>query len=888
MEWHSKDVDEVFKFLKTSKDGLTQEEAKKRLLEYGKNVIVKKRRVDPFKIFVRQFTNFLVLILIFAASVSFLIKSELEAVVILAVVILNVSLGFFQEYRAEKALEALEKLTTPKAKVLRNGKLEFLNSEEIVPGDVIYVEEGDVIPADIRLFEAMNLKVNEAVLTGESVPSLKFTHKLPEKTPLGDRENMGYSATTVTYGRGKGVVVATGMKTEFGKIAKSIQQIREEPTPLTLKLRSLGRLIGVIVLFLSIIIFSFEWIVTKEVYESFMIAIALAVSAVPEGLPTIVTVCLALGVKRMASRNAIVRKLASVETLGCVTVICSDKTGTLTKGEMTVKKIFVNDKILEVTGSGYEPVGKILESGKEVKESKELSLLLEIAALCNHATLKKDKEWYVVGDPTEGSLLVAAAKFGIRKEEIEKKYPILAEIPFSSERKMMSTIHKVEDKYFMYTKGAHEVIVNKSKFILKNSKVKRFSKKEKEKILKIAEEFAAQAFRVLAFGYRELSDIKKVDNSLEEGLTFVGFVGIIDPPRPEVREAVEKCKQAGIRVIMITGDHELTAVAIAKEIGMDSEKFITGIELDELDEKELEKIVEEVSIYARTSVEHKEKILDVLRKKGHVVAMTGDGVNDAPAVKRADIGIAMGIKGSDVTREASDMVLADDNFATIVKAIEEGRGIYDNIRKFVRFLLSVNFAEIFLVLSAIILSVVGLIEKTILPLLPLQILWINLLTDGLPALALSVDPYDPEVMMRKPRSKKEGILHRLLPIILAASILSLLLYLGIFIFGLKMFGTDEFGITKTRTMIFTFIVFFELFFVFNCRSEKHSVFKLGIMGNKKLIIAVIISAVLQIMVVYVPFFQVIFSTVPLTLFELLLIISLSASALLILPEVFIK
>jgi len=876
MEWHAKSIEEVLELLKTSEKGLSEREAEERLKKYGPNLIEKKRRLEPLKILVRQFTSFLVLLLVFATCISFFIGEFFDGLAISAIIILNASLGFFQEYRAEKAVEALKKLAAPKAKVLRDGKLRVLDAKNLVPGDIIFFEQGDILPADVRIIEAVNLKIDESLLTGESMPSLKFTHKLPEKTTLADRENMGYSSTLVTYGRGKGVVVATGMKTEFGKIAESIQKIKEEPTPLLLRLRNLGLWLGAIILLLCGIIFAVELIFTRKIYESFMVAVALAVSAVPEGLPVAVTVCLALGVKRMAKRNAIVKKLASVETLGCVTVIATDKTGTLTKNEMTVKKIFVDNKVLEVTGIGYEPVGKILENGKEVKKLKDLSLLFEIGCLCNHASLEKDGEWRVVGDPTEGSLLVAAAKFGIWREKLEKEYPIAAEIPFSSERKMMTTVHKRGKKYFVCVKGAPEVIVHKSKFILKNSKIRRFSKEEKERILEKVKEFGEEALRTLAFAYKEIESIKKVDEKIEEDLIFVGFVGMIDPPRPEVKEAVEKCRQAGIKVLMITGDHALTAKAIAKEIGMKGEHVITGAELDELSDKELEEVVEKVTIYARTSAQHKERILEALRKKGHVIAMTGDGVNDAPAVKKADVGIAMGKKGSDVTREASHIVLADDNFATIVNAIEEGKGIYDNIRKFIRYLLSVNFAEIFLILATTLL-------RLPLPLLPLQILWINLLTDGLPALALSTDPYEKDIMKRRPRSKKEGIFHKMLLFIIVGGIVNFIFDFLIFIFGLR-----EFNIYKARTMVFTFVVAFELFFIFNCRSEKHSVFRIGIGGNKKLLLAITISFLLQFLVIYIPFFQAIFKTVPLSLYDWMIILLFSSSALFILPEIFMR
>lgn len=876
MEWHAKSVEEILRLLKTSENGLSEREAEERLKRYGPNLIEKKRKLEPLKILVRQFTSFLVLLLVFAACVSFLIGEFFDGLAISAIIILNASLGFFQEYRAEKAVETLKKLAAPKAKVLRDGKIRILDAKNLVPGDIIFFEQGDILPADVRIIEAVNLKIDESILTGESVPSLKFTHKLPEKTTLADRENMGYSSTVVTYGRGKGIVVATGMKTEFGKIAKSIQKTKGEPTPLLLKLRNLGLWLGMIVLLISGIIFAFEWISTGKIYESFMISVALAVAAVPEGLPAIVTVCLALGVSRMAKRNAIVKKLASVETLGCVTVIATDKTGTLTKNEMTVKKIFINDKVLEVTGIGYEPVGKILENGKEIKKLDDLSILFKIGCLCNHASLEKDEGWHIIGDPTEGSLLVAAAKFGIWKEKLDKEYPIVAEIPFSPERRMMTTVHKKGRKYFAFVKGAPEVIIHKSKFILKNSKIRRFSKKEKEKVLEKVKEFGEEALRTLAFAYKEVENIKKIDEEVEKGLIFVGFVGIIDPPRPEVKEAIENCKQAGIKVLMVTGDHALTAKAIAREIGMESEHIITGAELDELSNKELEEIVEKVTIYARTSAQHKERILEALRKKGHVVAITGDGVNDAPAIKKADVGIAMGKKGSEVTREASHIVLVDDNFSTIVNAIAEGRGIYDNIRKFIRYLLSVNFSEVFLVLAAIIL-------RLPLPLLPLQILWINLLTDGLPAITLSADPYEKDIMKRKPRGKKEGIFHKMLLFILISSIVMFVLGFLIFMLYLK-----EFSLDKARTMVFTFSVVFELLFIFNCRSEKHSVFRIGISGNKKLLLAVIISFILQLLVIYVPFLQSIFKTVPLSLYDWMIIILFSSSSLLVLPEIFMS
>ncbi|MFQ5987318.1 MAG: calcium-translocating P-type ATPase, SERCA-type [Dehalococcoidia bacterium] len=881
--YHSFEALEVLKSFKSSEKGLTEEEAKNRLKKFGFNELRKERRITALEIFASQFKSFLIIILIFASIISFLLGEITDATVISSIIVLNAILGFVQEYRAEKAIEALKKLAAPKAKVMREGQEAVIQAREVVPGDILLFEAGDCIAADARLIEAMNLKVDESLLTGESVPSLKVVEALPQNIPLADRENMAYSGTIATYGRGKGVVVATGMGTEFGKIAEHIQEAQEGPTPLQLRLRSLGMMLGGLVILISALLFALEVLEGQPVLESFMLAVALAVSAVPEGLPAVVTVALALGVRKMSRRNAIVRRLASVETLGSTTVICSDKTGTLTKDEMTVKRILVNDRFFEINGTGYEPKGEFLKDGDLIDPEQEpgLSLLLKIGCLCNHASLGKRGSWSIIGDPTEGALLTLAAKAGIWRDELVEERPLIAEIPFDSLSKRMTTIHEFDGKRVAYVKGAPEILLELSSFVYKDGKATPLSKEERERTLMVVKDIAIDALRVLAFAYKEIpSGMKLSSEEIEKDLVFVGIVGMIDPPREEVRDAIAQSKRAGIRAVMITGDHELTAQAIAKDVGLLEKdgRVITGVELDKMSDEEFGREVESIVVYARTSPEHKVKVLEALKKKGHIVAMTGDGVNDAPAVKGADIGISMGIKGTDVTREASDMILADDNFATIVKAVEEGRGIYDNIRKFIRLLLSTNLDEILLVASATLL-------KLPLPILPIQVLWVNVISDGLPALALSFDPYEKDIMQRKPRSPKEGIFHGMLLFVLAAAVVDFLVEMLLLIYWKN---TNFVSLERVRTMIFTSTVLFELFFVFNCRSENRSVFRTNIFQNKKLVLAVALSFLLHLAVIYVPFFQPLFKTVPLNASDWLIILAMSSSGLLILPEIFMR
>ena len=880
--YHNVEALEVLGSLGSRETGLTDDEAKRRLQEHGPNELKTEKRTTALKVFARQFQSFLVLILVFASVISFLLGETTDAIVIGLIVVLNAVLGFVQEYRAEKAMDALKRLAAPKARVLRGGRQAVIKAKEVVPGDILLFEAGDRVAADARLTEVLSLKIEESVLTGESVPSLKFVEALPADTPLADRENMAYSGTAATYGRGQGVVVATGMETEFGKIATHIQA-EEEPSPLQLRLKSLGVILGVVAIVACAALFAIQVLAGQAIIESFLMAVALAVSAVPEGLLAVVTVTLALGVRRMSKSKAIVRRLSSVETLGSVTVICSDKTGTLTKDEMTVKRAFVGGRSFEITGAGYEPDGEFLHDGKPIDLEKErgLSLLLKIGCLNNHATLEKRTGWSIIGDPTEAALLTAAAKAGIWREELLKSHPLVTEIPFDSVRKRMTTVHELDGKTVAYVKGAPEILLELSNSVYSDGEVRGLRQDEKARILTAVGEMAADALRVLALAYREHPSGTELDSEeIETDLVFVGVVGMIDPPREGVEEAIAKAKRAGIGVMMITGDHELTAQAIARQTGImgESEWMITGVEIDRMSDEELESEIEGVVVCARTSPEHKVRVLEALKKSGHIVAMTGDGVNDAPAIKGAHIGLSMGIKGTDVTREASDVVLADDNFATIVRAVEEGRGIYDNIRKFIRLLLSTNVDEILLVAATTLLGLP-------LPILPMQLLWINVISDGLPALALSFDPYDKDIMQRKPRSSKEGIFHGMVLFILVAALVDFLVEIVLLMYWRN---TSFVSLERLRTIIFTETVLFELFFVFNCRSETRSVFRMNPFENVHLVVAVVLSFLLQLAVLYVPFLQSLFKTVPLSGSDWLIVLAMSSVGLLVLPELFMN
>ena len=872
IKWHLLSVEEVMKNLGTSESGLSEQEAKQRLSKFGPNELKERKKVNPAKIFLRQFKSFLIAILLVAAILSLFLKEFLDASVILAILVMNAFLGFIQEYRAEKAMEALKKIVVQKVRVIREGKMTEIPSKELVPGDIIVLEEGEGIPADARIIEEFGLAVDESALTGESTPVEKQVAPIKD-LPLAERRNMVFMGTYVSRGKGKAVVVQTGMKTEVGRIAKEIEE-EEEPTTLQKELDKFGKWLGMIVLLICALVFILGYLKDMNIIDDFFTAVALAVSAVPEGLPAIVTVALALGVSKMAKRNALVRRLSAVETLGCTTIIAADKTGTMTMNEMCVRKIWFSNKLVEVTGVGFEPKGEFFLNGEKIDLSKEKDLLLLIKAglFCNSSTVEfKEGKWHVIGDPTEGSLIVLASKAGLAKEQ-EPEF----EIPFSSERKLMTTVYK-EEEYFVYTKGAPEKVLSLCSHLQENGKTRKLTEEDRKKISSKMEEMAKEGLRVLALAYKKMKKFE--ESKAEKDLIFLGLVGMIDPPRKEVKEAIEKCKQAGIRPVMITGDHKLTAIAIAKEIGLmeEGKEVLTGEEIESMQEEELEERIERVKVYARVTPEQKLRIVKALKKKGHVVAVTGDGINDAPALKKADIGVAMGIKGADVAKEASDMILLDDNFATIVNAVEEGRGIYDNIRKFVRFLLCVNFDEIALITVSILFGLP-------LPLLPLQILWLNLVTDGLPALALSADPYEKDLMKRKPRNPKHDILYGMLLFIIVAALVNFLAEMLVFAWALS----SGYPIEKVRTMIFATAVFFELFFVLNCRSENKSVFKKRISDNKKLLFALPASFGLQLLAIYFPPFQQVFKTVPLEFKELFVILAMSASSLLVLPEIFMN
>jgi len=886
--WHSKKSEQVLSELRVDQQGLSSEEAKRRLDEFGYNELKEKKKVTPIQIFLRQFKDIFVIMLLAATAISFLIGETVDAITIAVIVILNSVVGFIQEYRSEKAMEAMKKLTAPKARVIRDGNEMLVDAREIVPGDIVLLEAGDRVPADGRLIETVDLKADEAVLTGESTDVTKNLCLLKEEAPIADRKNSVFMATHMTYGRGKAVITATGMKTEFGKIAEMVQTMETEESPLKQKLESFAKKLGIIIVALTAVIFALELYeifvlltptgdLIASVLNAFEVSIALAVSAVPEGLPAIVTVSLALGARELAKRNAILRKLSSAETLGATTVICSDKTGTLTKGEMTVRKIYVNGKMFDVTGAGYEPKGEFLVDGAPIspKENPGLELLLRANTLNANANYDGKR---VLGDTTEGALIVAAAKAGIAKKDAEEVHPRVHEVPFTSERKRMTTVHETPaGKIVAYVKGAPEMIIERSTHILKDGKVKKFAAEEKKEILAINEQMANDALRVLGTAYNE--DLPKGfieecdEEDFESNLVFLGLAGMIDPPRAEAKEANDRCRAAGIKTVMITGDHKLTAVAIAKELGMlHSDKVLTGVELDALGDEEFGRVVEEVSVYARVSPEHKLRIVKALKNKGEIVAMTGDGVNDAPALKQADIGVAMGITGTDVTREAADMVLADDNFATIVNAVEGGRSIYDNIRKFSFFLLRSNFDELLVIGSFALLGLE-------LPLSAGMILWINLVTDGGPALALTMDPPEEDVMKRPPRDPKEGILYGRIASILVTFVTQFLgtgvvFYLAYYVWGRPL--------GEAQAMAFVQATLQELVIVWNCRSEKRGAFKLSFTSNKFLLVAVVVSAILTVLIPYTG----LFGTGPLGLMDWLLILPFSFSGFLLLPEVF--
>ena len=871
------ETDELAKQIQTdATTGLTIEEAEQRLKKYGPNQLAAKKGRSPWGIFFDQFNSIIIWILFAASLVSGILKEWVDSLAIFCIIILNSVLGFIQEFRAEKSLAALKKLSSPSTRVIRAGRPIAIPSGEIVPGDLIELEAGDKVPADSRLvYTTGNFATQEASLTGESVPVNKISHPLHEdEIPLADRINMVYMGTAVVSGKARAIVVSTGMQTELGRIADMIQEIKEDSTPLQKRLEQFGKWIVVICFVLVALVFFLGYLRGGKLLDLFLTSVSLAVAAIPEGLPAVVTIALALGVQRMVKRNCLIRKLPSVETLGCTNVICSDKTGTLTRNEMTAKAVYVDDILYHVTGTGYEPTGEFQLAEKAVNplEVPGLSRVMEIAVLCNGAKLIHEAGTYrILGDPTEAALLTLAAKAGMNVDHKENEYPFVAEIPFDSDRKQMTMIRRGSQDMIAYVKGAPDVLLSNCTRREEGGHLKEIMPADRDRILAANNEMADKAMRVLGVAYRRLEAMPEtVDaETIERELVFAGLIAMIDPPREEVKLAIENCQTAGINSVMITGDHKNTAVAIARELGFfkSDSLAMTGKELDNVSQEEFESLVDRTAVYARVSPEHKLRIVKAWRKRGQVVAMTGDGVNDAPAIKEADIGVAMGITGTDVTKEVSDMVITDDNFASIVAAVEEGRGIYDNIKKFIHYLLSCNAGEIMVMFTA---SLIGLP----IPLLPIHILWVNLVTDGLPALALGMDPIDRDVMKKPPRMLNESVITRKGGRLMFAQG-AFIAFCALLAFWFVLAVENE-GLARARTACFIVLACSQLFHSFNCRSMDKSLFTLGILSNKKLVGATLFSFALQMLVVYVPFLQTVFKTEALGLFDWVLVLVISS------------
>lgn len=883
-EYYLKPVTEIEQGLNTSiPKGLASAHAEQLLGKIGPNQLKEGKKRTVWHMLLDQFKDVLIIILLASAVIAVLLGEATDAIVIGIIVILNALLSVVQENRAEKSLDALKRMTVPEALVIRDGKRKKIKSTQLVPGDIVLLEVGDRIPADLRLVEVTDLSIQESILTGESEPVEKTNQVIDNQgeVPLGDRLNMAYMGTTAIAGRGRGLVIATGMNTEIGHIAGMLQEQKKEPTPLQRKLNQVGKNLGIIILSVIVVVVLLGYLRGIPFFDMFLTGISLAVAAVPEGLPAVVTIVLALGVQQMSKKNAIIRRLPAVETLGATTVICSDKTGTLTQNEMTVRKLVFPEREIEVDGAGYQPSGQFRQENTLIQpdEDETISFLLKAAALCNNSYLRQiegKEQWEIVGDPTEGALVVAGAKAGYQKEELENRYPRLRELLFNSERKRMSTIHRTpEGKEILFSKGAPEQILARCNSFRSNSKVLPLSQSQKEKIIEQNNRLALEALRVLAVAYREIGPQErenivqkdKLDvDKMESGLTFLGLIAMIDSPREEAIEAVKICRRAGIRPIMITGDYKLTAQVIAEQLNIyrPGDRIITGSELEKMSQEELEEVVMKTTVFARVSPRHKMRIVLALQKNDQVVAMTGDGVNDAPAIKKSDIGIAMGITGTDVTKEAADMVLVDDNFSSIVSAVEEGRKIYQNIRKFIQYLLSCNLGEILTIFVAIL---IGLPR----PLLPIQILWVNLVTDGLPALALGLDPAEKDVMRRPPRDPKEGIFSGKM----GFNISSQGLFIGIITLIAFYYGYSKYSLDVGEAMAFGTLSFSQLWHSLNIRSNRFSIFRQGIFSNHYLVWAIITSGLLQLAVMLVPFLQSVFQVVTLSPSQWVLLILIS-------------
>lgn len=835
----SQSVSEVSDLLKSDiKVGLSEAEAARRLNESGPNVLPKKGGIVWWKLLLSQFSSIIIWLLIGAAVVAGLLGEVIDAWAILAIVLLNAALGFFQEYRAERSLEALQQLAAPMSKVVRGGILQMIPSEQIVPGDLVLLEAGDRVPADGRVISNIHLATDEASLTGESTPVSKTDRPLEGDVFLADRKNMVFMGTTVVAGKGHALVVQTGLKTEIGKIAAQLLGEKKETTPLQKRLDVLGRRMVYFCLAIVVVVFGLGVLRGSGIVEMLLVSLSLAVAAIPEGLPAAVTIALSIGVRKMAKRNALVRRLSSVETLGSTNIIFSDKTGTLTQNAMTVRSIWVDRKLIGVSGTGYAPIGG-MEGG-----AKDLTWALTISVLCNNANiLQKEGRWMLAGDPTEGALLAAAGKVGLTKDGLEDEYHFIEEIPFDSDRKMMSVLRSKGEEKVLFVKGAPDVLLTRCKKWLVDGK--EIPLTDISEMMQANTKLASQAYRVLAVAYQT-----NLSAPLEDDLVFVGLIAMIDPPRPEVKEAIKQCKEAGVRTVMVTGDHKETAQAIARELGMDEGLVIDGKELDAMSDQELHK----VTVFSRISAAHKLRIVNAFSDQ--VTAMTGDGVNDAPAIHSADIGIAMGISGTEVTKESADLIILDDNFASIAHAIEQGRGIYDNIVKFISYLLSSNIAEILVIFITMLLGLTGPDGAPFVALLPIQLLWMNLVTDGFPAISLAMDPIDPLAMKRPPRPRSEQILNRKFSLFIAAmsSIVTIGALAACF-YGLKT------SVALAQTMTFTTLIVLELVKVQMIRSQ----YRMKPFSNPYVILALASSFLLQLIVLYIPSLQIVFGTVPLSL-----------------------
>lgn len=901
--WHRLGAEELQKTLNVHPGaGLSREDAEERRKESGYNELSEGKKISPLTLLLNQFKDFMVLVLMGATLVSGLLGEYLDAITIVAIILLNGVLGFVQEFRAERSLRALKQLSAPSAKVLRGGKQEIIPAKMLVPGDIVLLESGDRIPADVRWLKCSALYAEESALTGESLPVSKHSEAIhAEDLPLGDQKNIGFMGTMVTRGTGQAVVVRIGMDTEMGKIANLIQNTESQETPLQHRLEQLGKILIYVSLGLTIVVVVAGILHGQPAPAMFLAGVSLAVAAIPEGLPAIVTIALALGVQRMIKRKAIVRKLPSVETLGCASVICSDKTGTLTQNKMTVTRIWTGGRGMDVTGEGYAPSGQVIEKGKtaDIKQDQSLRRLLQVGALCSNAEIvevvsdnrakrkgkekDKDKEkgseaekamnnqsvWELKGDPTEGALVALSAKMGLTAQSLAVTYTREKEFPFDSERKLMSVIVGHPGGRMICTKGAPDVLLSNCAYILWEDKVVPCTPTLRQKVLEANEEMASGALRVLGMAYREMrtGEVVGSEKEAENQLVFIGLAGMIDPPRREVRDAISVTRRAGIKTVMITGDHGKTAEAIAHQLGILQRggTVLSGVQLTRMDDDELDKISDNVYVYARVSPEHKLRIVKSLQRRGHVVAMTGDGVNDAPAIKAADIGISMGITGTDVTKEASALILGDDNFSTIVAAIEEGRNIYENIRKFIRYLLASNVGEILTMFFAMMLGLP-------LPLVPIQILWVNLVTDGLPAMALGVDQPEKDLMEHKPRGAKENIFARRLGWkIISRGLLIGLCTLAAFWLTLRIDPSSPQQLIRAQSVAFATLVMAQLIHVFDCRSSR-SVFHRNPLQNKALVLAVLSSVVLMLVVMYLPTLQPVFKTVPLSFREWCLVL----------------